>query len=156
MAIEIERKFLVNSIPIKNIDISKRIKQGYIINNKEKTLRIRQSDDDYTITIKGKTTGISRLEFEYPIPKKDADILFNHFCDGIIIHKTRHYVCHKNFTWEIDQFHDQNHGLIIAEIELKHENEQFELPNWVGNEITDDPKYYNMSLSTNPYENWKF
>ena len=70
MAIEIERKFLVNSIPIKNIDISKRIKQGYIINNKEKTLRIRQSDDDYTITIKGKTTGISRLEFEYPIPKK--------------------------------------------------------------------------------------
>jgi len=154
MAIEIERKFLVNSIPIKNIDISKRIKQGYIINNKEKTLRIRQSDDDYTITIKGKTTGISRLEFEYPIPKKDADIIFKHLCNGHIIKKTRHYVCHKSFTWEIDEFHDINHGLIVAEIELKHENEQFELPHWVGKEVTGDLKYNNVNLCTNPYEQW--
>tara|TARA_Y100001970_G_C13603100_1_gene541181 strand:- start:35 stop:505 length:471 start_codon:yes stop_codon:yes gene_type:complete len=155
MAIEIERKFLVKKLPINKISISKNIKQGYIVNDMHKVIRVRSIANKYFVTIKGNTIGISRLEFEYPIPKKDAIDMFNHLCNPNIIEKTRHYVMHDENTWEIDEFHGLNQGLIVAEIELDSDDEKFKLPKWVGNEVTSDSRYYNMNLTTNPYLNWK-
>jgi adenylate cyclase len=155
MAVEIERKFLVKTIPSKEISISREIKQGYIINEKHNIVRVRREDDNYFVTIKGNTIGITRLEFEYPIPRKDAEKMFNNLCGHNFIEKTRHYVHNAGHTWEIDEFHGKNQGLIVAEIELESEDETFQCPDWVGEEVSHDPRYYNMNLTTGPYENWK-
>ena len=146
MAIEIERKFLVKRIPKNKIKYSHYIKQGYIFSDKQKVIRVRQKMDDFFITIKGNKTRLSRFEFEYKIPKNDANQLFKNFCEKKIIEKTRHYVEHKGHTWELDVFHDKNKGLIVAEIELESEDEAFYLPDWVDQEVTDQDKYYNMNL----------
>ena len=154
MAIEIEKKFLVKKIPKNNIKYSHYIKQGYIVSDKQKVIRVRQKEDDYFITIKGNKIGISRFEFEYPIPQPDAEDLFESFCEKGLIEKTRHYIDYKNHTWELDVFHGENKGLIVAEIELKSESEKFSLPNWIGNEVTSEAKYYNMNLINDPFKNW--
>tara|TARA_B100001559_G_scaffold240221_1_gene203233 strand:- start:20 stop:511 length:492 start_codon:yes stop_codon:yes gene_type:complete len=154
MAIEIERKFLIKRIPKDKIEYSHYIKQGYIVSDKHKAIRIRQKKDDFFITIKGNKTGISRFEFEYKIPKNDADQLFKNFCKESIIEKTRHYIKHKGHTWELDVFHGENEGLIVAEIELKSEEETFSLPDWVDYEVTFQEKYYNMNLIKIPFKNW--
>ena len=154
MAIEIERKFLVKRIPKNKIKYSHYIKQGYIFSDKQKVIRVRQKMDDFFITIKGNKTRLSRFEFEYKIPKNDANQLFKNFCEEKIIEKTRHYVEHKGHTWELDVFHDKNKGLIVAEIELESEDEAFYLPDWVDQEVTDQDKYYNMNLIKKPFKNW--
>ena len=154
MAIEIERKFLVKKIPKDKIENSHYIKQGYVISDRHKVIRIRQKRDDFFISIKGNKTGISRFEFEYKIPKNDADQLFKNFCKEGIIEKTRHYIKHKGHTWELDVFHGDNDGLIVAEIELKSELEAFSLPDWVDKEVTHQEKYFNMNLLRNPYSMW--
>jgi adenylate cyclase len=155
VAVEIERKFLVKVIPSNEIIVSKNIKQGYIVNDKHQVVRVRKKGDEYFVTIKGNTIGLSRLEFEYPIPKEDADDMFKHLCGCDIIEKTRHYVHYAGHTWEIDEFHGRNQGLIVAEIELGSEREKFELPDWIGNEVTQDLRYYNMNLTTLPFLDWK-
>tara|TARA_B100000963_G_C22485064_1_gene606506 strand:- start:110 stop:577 length:468 start_codon:yes stop_codon:yes gene_type:complete len=154
MAIEIERKFVVKKIPNDEIKYSHYIKQGYIISDREKVIRVRQKKDHFFITIKGNKTGISRYEFEYKIPKKDADQLFKNFCKEGIIEKTRHYIEHKGHTWELDVFHGENEGLIVAEIELESEKETFSIPNWVAKEVTNEEKYLNVNLMSNPYNMW--
>tara|TARA_B100000214_G_scaffold370732_1_gene345868 strand:+ start:745 stop:1218 length:474 start_codon:yes stop_codon:yes gene_type:complete len=154
MAIEIERKFLVKTIPVNKIKKSKIIKQGYLVNSKEKVVRIRTKGSDHYLTIKGNTIGLSRLEFEYSIPEQDAKEIFEHLCKSKIIEKTRHYVNHKNHIWEIDEFHGKNQGLVVAEIELSSEKEIFDLPEWIGDEVTQDPRYYNMNLNEYPYLDW--
>ena len=154
MAIEIERKFLVKRIPEDKIKYSHNIKQGYVISDKQKVIRIRKKTNDFFITIKGNKTGISRFEFEYKIPENDANQLFENFCNEGIIEKTRHYIEHKGHTWELDVFHGENEGLIVAEIELKSEEETFSLPEWVDQEVTDQDKYYNMNLIAKPFKNW--
>ena len=154
MAIEIERKFLVKRIPKDKIKYSHHIKQGYVVSDKHKVVRVRKKMDDFFITIKGNKTGLSRFEFEYQIPEDDAERLFKNFCNEGIIEKTRHYIEHKEHTWELDVFHGENEGLIVAEIELKSESEKISLPNWIGNEVTSDAKYYNMNLINNPFKNW--
>ena len=154
MAIEIERKFLVKRIPKNKIEYSYYIKQGYIVTDKNKAVRIRQKKNDFFITIKGNKTGISRFEFEYKIPKNDANQLFKDFCKEGIIEKTRHYVKHKGHIWELDVFHGENEGLVVAEIELKSEEEIFSLPDWVDKEVTHQEKYLNMNLLSNPYNMW--
>lgn len=154
MAIEIERKFLVKRIPEDKIKYSHNIKQGYVVSDKQKVIRIRKKMNDFFITIKGNKTGISRFEFEYKIPENDANQLFENFCNEGIIEKTRHYIEHKGHTWELDVFHGKNEGLIVAEIELKSEEETFSLPEWVDQEVTDQDKYYNMNLITKPFKNW--
>ena len=154
MAIEIERKFLVKRIPEDKIKYSHNIKQGYVVSDKQKVIRIRKKMNDFFITIKGNKTGISRFEFEYKIPENDANQLFENFCNEGIIEKTRHYIEHKGHTWELDVFHGENEGLIVAEIELKSEEETFSLPEWVDQEVTDQDKYYNMNLITKPFKNW--
>ena len=154
MAIEIERKFLVKNIPRHEIQYSHKIRQGYIAKNKDRVIRIRQKENDYFITIKGNKIGISRFEFEYPIPKVDAEILLENFCQDDLIEKTRHYIKNKGHTWELDVFHGNNEGLIIAEIELESEDQVFHIPSWTDSEVTDQEKYYNMNLVENPYSMW--
>ena len=154
MAIEIERKFLVKRIPEDKIKYSHNIKQGYVVSDKPKVILIRKKMNDFFITIKGNKTGISRFEFEYKIPENDANQLFENFCNEGIIEKTRHYIEHKGHTWELDVFHGKNEGLIVAEIELKSEEETFSVPEWVDQEVTDQDKYYNMNLITKPFKNW--
>ena len=154
MAVEIERKFLVKIIPSNKISVSKKIKQGYIVKEKHQVVRVRKKGDEHFLTIKGNTIGLSRLEFEYGIPKEDANDMFEYLCGNSTIEKTRHYVEHEGHVWEIDEFHGKNQGLIVAEIELESVDESFQLPDWAGNEVSHDPRYYNMNLTKDPYENW--
>ena len=155
MAIEIERKFLVKERPFAMAKRSLKINQGYILNEKSKVIRVREKGDDYFLTIKGNNIGISRLEYDFPISKDDAEELIIHFCKTTLIEKTRHYVEHKGHTWEVDEFHGTNDGLIVAEIELESEDEKFEIPNWIGQEVTQDERYYNMNLAVHPYTSWE-
>ena len=155
MAIEIERKFLVKERPFAMAKKSLKINQGYILNEKSKVIRVREKGDDYFLTIKGNNIGISRLEYDFPISKDDAEELIIHFCKTTLIEKTRHYVEHKGHTWEVDEFHGTNDGLIVAEIELESEDEKFEIPNWIGGEVTQDERYYNMNLAVHPYTSWE-
>ena len=155
MAVEIERKFLLDTIPQSEISKSKIVKQGYMFNNERQVVRVRSMDQDYFLTIKSSTKGLSRLEFEYAISEEDARDMFQHLCGSNVIEKTRHYIEHKNHLWEVDEFHGKNQGLIVAEIELESEDETFQRPDWVGDEVSHDPRYYNMNLTKAPYENWK-
>ena len=154
MAVEIEKKFLIKHIPYEQITYSQKIKQGYIVKDRSKVIRIRKKNNQYFITIKGNKIGLSRFEFEYSIPKKDGEILLNDFCKDGFIKKTRHYVTFKKHTWEIDEFHEENKGLIVAEIELRSENENFKIPDWILKEVTNDSKYYNMNLLQRPFKAW--
>jgi len=154
MPVEIERKFLVDTIPSHQISRSKIVKQGYMVNDEHQVVRVRSMDNDHFLTIKSNSKGLSRLEFEYQIPKEDAMDMFEHLCGSGIIEKTRHYIETPNHTWEIDEFHGRNQGLVVAEIELESEDEQFDIPEWIGEEVSDDPRYYNMNLVANPYEVW--
>ena len=154
MAIEIERKFLVKERPFAMAKRSLKINQGYILNEKSKVIRVREKGDDYFLTIKGNNIGISRLEYDFPISKEDAKELIFHFCKTTLIEKTRHYIEHKGHTWEVDEFHGKNNGLIVAEIELESEDEKFEIPDWVGEEVTQDDRYYNMNLAIRPFTSW--
>ena len=154
MPVEIERKFLVDTIPSHQISRSKIVKQGYMVNDEHQVVRVRSMDNDHFLTIKSNSKGLSRLEFEYQIPKEDAMDMFEHLCGSGIIEKTRHYIETPNHTWEIDEFHGRNQGLVVAEIELESEDEQFDIPEWIGEEVSDDPRYYNMNLMANPYEVW--
>ena len=137
MAIEIEHKFLVNmelwkaEKPHRSIEI----KQAYIFSDENKTIRVRTSDEKGYITIKGKSVGASRLEFEYEIPITDAAALIKNFCFETI-EKTRHLIKYKNHLWEVDEFKGKNKGLIIAEIELESESELYDKPIWVGENVT--------------------
>ena len=154
MPVEIERKFLVNTIPSQQIHRSKKVKQGYMVHDEHQVVRVRSMDNDHFLTIKSNSKGLSRFEFEYQIPKEDAMDMFEHLCGSGIIEKTRHYIETPNHTWEIDEFHGRNQGLVVAEIELESEDEQFDIPEWICEEVSDDPRYYNMNLMANPYEVW--
>jgi adenylate cyclase len=154
MAIEIERKFLVKSDEWKKNGLSIKVRQCYLSTDPNKTVRVRIVGGCSYITIKGKTNGISRKEFEYEIPNSDAEALFE-LCDGPILEKTR-YTLYSGTAlwWSIDVFHGVNEGLVIAEIELDHEDQGFIIPNWVGEEVSHDPRYYNSNLINNPYTTW--
>ncbi|MCJ0742382.1 CYTH domain-containing protein [Pedobacter montanisoli] len=155
MAIEIEHKYLVNLDIWKNIipDKSVEIRQAYLQTDPEKTIRIRTKDKSGFITIKGKTVGASRLEFEYEIPIADANELINAFCSNLI-EKTRHIVTHDSNIWEVDEFKGLNEGLIVAEIELTSEDEKYSIPNWLDKNVTDDPRYTNSNLTIKPFKAW--
>jgi adenylate cyclase len=154
--IEIERKFLVKSEEFKTISFSKNeIAQGYLNSNPERTVRVRIKGNHGYLTIKGKgnETGMSRLEWEKEIPIDEAKMLLN-LCESGVISKMRYEVKFGNHVYEVDMFFGENEGLIIAEIELESEDEAFEKPNWLGDEVTNNEKYYNSYLSKNPYKNW--
>lgn len=155
MAQEIERKFLLKNQNWKAFsDSGTEIKQGYLSTEKERTVRIRIRGDKGILTIKGATVGMSRLEFEYEIPIFDARELIL-LCKKPIIEKTRFLLKADELTWEIDIFSGENKGLEIAEVELNTENQTVNLPDWIGEEVTSDSRYYNSNLVKNPFKNWK-
>jgi len=156
MGIEIERKFLVNKDKWNLVSKPKKdfYRQGYLYSDSNKTIRVRQTNDKGYITIKGSVIGLSRTEFEYEIPKAEAEELLNQFSVSELI-KVRYKILFKNKVWEVDEFLGDNLGLIVAEIELEHENEQFEMPDWIVNEVTGINKYYNSILATFPFSKWK-
>lgn len=153
MAIEIERKFLVTDCSWKN-GTGSTLRQGYLSRDPQRIVRVRLTDTAAWLTIKGVTTGTTRLEFEYPIPCPDAAEMLA-LCDGPLLEKTRYRVEHRGHGWDVDEFHGENDGLIVAEVELKSETEHVELPPWIGLEVTNDPRYFNSSLTRTPYRDWK-
>lgn len=155
MGVEIERKFLLrNRDWFARIYSSARIRQGYLANEADVTVRIRTVGNEAWLTIKGPARGMSRPEFEYPIPRADAEQMLANLCRKPLIEKTRYWLNHGDHTWEIDVFEGDNTGLVVAEVELDTVDEDVELPSWVGKEVTDDPRYLNASLVKRPYRQW--
>lgn len=156
MAKEIERKFLVKGNFKDQAFRTIRIVQGYLNSDPERAVRIRIQDEEALLTIKGigNETGVSRFEWERVIPVLDAESLLK-ICEPGIIEKTRHLVKLGIHTFEVDEFSGANDGLVIAEIELSDEKEDFERPDWLGQEVTGIEKYYNAMLIRNPYKHWK-
>lgn len=154
MGKEIERKFLVtdNSYPKEN---SIHIRQGFLTTDAERMVRIRIKGDVAFLTIKSGSFNTVRQEFEYPIPLKDAKKLLDTVCIKPIIEKIRYRIQAGNLTWEVDEFRGENKGLVIAEVELESENQEIKIPDWIGEEVTGNPKYYNIYLVENPYNTWK-
>lgn len=153
MAQEIERKFLMTDLACIAGMSGFRWRQAYLSRVPERTVRVRIGNNSAFLTVKGKPHGAVRDEFEYPIPVADAELLLL-MCDGVIVDKTRYLVDHAGHTWEVDVFHGDNEGLVVAEIELATEDEAFELPAWVGAEVTDDYRYQNSALSETPFKSW--
>ena len=154
MGIEIERKFLVKGISWQTVaGEGKECRQGYLLSNRENTVRVRILGDRAFLTIKGKTNGISRAEFEYEIPVDDARELLDQ-CGEAIVEKTRYFIGHGGMVWELDVFAGKNEGLVMAEIELESESQLFEVPFWVGEEVSGDPRYYNGALARRPFGTW--
>ena len=154
--IEIERKFLVTSDSYKKEAFSqKRIIQGYLNSDPERTVRIRIKENQAFLTVKGisNTTGMSRFEWEKEIPVDEAEKLLL-LCEKGVIDKSRFEVKSGAHTYEVDEFYGENEGLVMAEIELQSETEYFEKPNWLGKEVTNDKRYYNSYISKNPYKTW--
>ncbi|HFQ61048.1 MAG TPA: CYTH domain-containing protein [Epsilonproteobacteria bacterium] len=154
MGIEIERKFLIDTDKLPHLSNGYTIKQGYIQTVDHTTVRVRIRNQDSFLTIKGKSEGASRLEFEYPIPLQDANDMLDALCQSSLIEKTRYLVEHGGHTWEVDIFEGSNKGLVVAEVELESEEEAFTLPSWVTKEVTYDIRYFNSNLVENPYTNW--
>ena len=154
MAIEIERKFLVRGDGWRAGAEATVYKQGYLAVNPGCSVRVRLGGEQAWLTIKGASKGLARQEFEYPIPPGDAEALLG-LCLPGVISKTRYVLTHGLHSWEIDEFHGDNAGLLLAEIELQREDEVFERPEWLGEEVSNDPRYYNAALSARPYCEWK-
>ncbi len=155
MAIEIERKFVIDQAAWVPRDGGIHFRQGYLNSQKERVVRVRIEGDIAKLTIKGLTSGVTRSEFEYPIPVDDAAILLDQLCEQPLIDKHRHKEVHVGKTWEIDVFHGPNEGLVVAELELASEDEKFERPAWVVAEVSGDARYFNSNLLKNPYCRWK-
>ncbi|STR44830.1 CYTH domain-containing protein [Iodobacter fluviatilis] len=153
MAIEIERKFLLsNEDWRKEVHQSSRIAQGYLSSDPDRVVRVRLRAEQGFITIKGKTAGIERIEFEYEIPFADAEALLA-LCPNTL-DKTRHLIDFAGYIWEIDEFHGENAPLIIAELELPASDASYTKPVWADEEVSDDPRYFNSYLSEHPYSSW--
>jgi adenylate cyclase len=154
MALEIERKFLIDINKLEKLENGYAIKQAYIQTKDNTTVRVRLKGDEAFLTIKGESVGATRAEYEYSIPVVDANEMLDKLCAKPIVDKTRYLVKHKKNIWEIDIFHKDNDGLIVAEVELESEDELVELPEWIVKEVTGQAKYYNSNLLEYPYSQW--
>ena len=154
MAKEIERKFLVKDDAWRALAQDTHYRQGYLNSVKERTVRIRTINDKAFLTIKGPTIGVTRQEYEYEIPHADCVQMLEHLAEKPIIEKNRYKIPHEGLIWEIDEFLGVNAGLIVAEVELSDENQVFNKPEWIGEEISADPRYFNSNLVKNPYTTW--
>jgi adenylate cyclase len=153
MAKEIERKFLVRGEAWRALATGVEYRQGYLSTVKERTVRVRTVGRKGFLTVKGITIGASRLEFEYEIPTADADALLE-MCEQPLVEKSRYKIPQGDLVWEIDEFAGVNRGLIVAEIELTSEDQAFALPDWIGAEVTGDPRYFNSNLIAHPFTTW--
>jgi len=153
MNIEIERKFLLKNNSWKENAIGIHYAQGYLNQARENTVRVRIAGEKAFLTIKSKSKGISRQEFEYEIPRKDAQELLK-LSQTPIVEKIRYKIEYAGKCWEVDEFLGKNKGLVVAEIELDAENETFEKPEWIGKEVSDDKRYFNSHLARKPFSEW--
>lgn len=156
MANEIERKFLVKReswTPPAEGGVNYR--QGYLSVEPARTVRVRIAGDNAFITVKGITSGIERMEFEYPIPVRDAGTMLDVLCVRPLVEKVRYRVPFAERVWEVDDFLGDNEGLLLAEVELPDRGAAVTLPAWIGKEVSGDPRYFNSNLAANPYSRWK-
>ncbi|MEJ6480406.1 CYTH domain-containing protein [Nostoc punctiforme UO1] len=154
MAKEIERKFLVKGDSWRGLVEGSVYRQGYIATQDKAAVRIRIVGEKSYLTIKGRSIKYSRLEFEYPIPVEDAQEMLEALCERPFIEKTRYKIQSGGWIWEIDEFDGVNKGLILAEVELTDENQEIELPSWIGQEVSDDSRYFNSNLVKHPFSQW--
>ena len=155
MAKEIERKFLVKGDAWRELAEGVAYRQGYLNSRKERTVRIRTVGEKAFLTVKGPTKGVTRTEFEYEIPYEDCLAMLEELAEKPIIEKKRYHIPAGPYVWEVDEFFGVNEGLILAEIELPSEDAVFEKPDWIGEEVSGDARYFNSSLVANPYSVWK-
>ncbi len=154
MGKEIERKYLVQGDGWKAGARGVVYRQGYLSSVKERVVRVRTIEDKGFLTIKGITKGISRSEFEYEISAADADLMLDHICEKPLIEKKRYKIPFGGLVFEVDEFFGENAGLVVAEVELDDEKRKPELPDWVGDEVSGDPRYFNSNLIKLPYTKW--
>lgn len=154
MGREIERKFLLAGDDWRSLGKGIHYRQGYLNSSRERTVRVRTINEKGFLTIKGITVGATRIEYEYEIPKEECNAMLDELVEKPIIEKRRYKVDYKGLTWEIDEFFGENQGLIVAEVELESENQKFEKPQWIGKEVTGDPRYFNSNLIHHPYGKW--
>jgi adenylate cyclase len=156
MPLEIERKFLVCGDDWRSQTESRALlRQGYLSSGERCSIRVRLAAEQAWLSLKAKRSGMTRLEYEYPILYSDAEEILEELCGGPLLEKYRHRLSFGAYVWEIDEFLGENAGLIVAEIELPYEEAAFERPAWLGEEVTDDVRYYNFNLAERPYRSWK-
>ena len=154
MGQEIERKFLVKGTAWKGQAAGTLYRQGYLSSVKERTVRVRIAGEKAFLTIKSLNKGVTRTEFEYPVPVDDAAAMLDGLCERPLIEKTRYVLPSGGFTWEIDEFHGDNDGLVVAEVELQRADDKPPLPEWVGEEVSSDARYFNSNLVKKPFKTW--
>ena len=155
MALEIERKFLLRDDSWRaQVQLSEPMRQGYLSRDEHSAIRVRITGEQAHINVKHSLDGIHRLEYEYDIPLDDADEMLDKVAQRPLIEKTRHEIKIGAHTWEIDEFFGDNAGLIVAEIELGDADEAFERPPWLGEEVSQDTRYFNSNLAVHPYKRW--
>ena len=155
MSKEIERKFLIINDDWKALPSqSEKYIQGYFVTNEKCSIRVRIAEDSASINIKSATLGVTRSEYDFPVPVNDAREMLQNLCVRPLIEKIRHKINYDNHIWEVDVFSGENEGLIVAEIELDSADEIFSKPGWIGEEVSDDPRYYNVCLVEHPYKTW--
>jgi len=154
MAKEIERKFLLANDQWRTLATGVHYRQGYLHSSKNCTVRVRIAGEKGFLTIKGATIGFGRNEYEYTIPVEEAEAMLNDLCLQPQIEKIRYTIPFAGFLWEVDEFLGVNLGLVVAEIELDHEEQSFPKPHWVGQEVTGDTRYYNAALCSHPFIKW--
>jgi adenylate cyclase len=154
MGQEIERKFLVKSEAWRALGKPTPIRQGYLASHPGPTVRVRIAGEQAWLTIKSPNAGVARSEFEYAIPLADASEMLETLCGRPLLDKQRTHIEMGEVTWEVDEFFGENLGLIVAEVELESEGQVVALPEWIGEEVTGDSRYYNSSLLTNPFSRW--
>ena len=154
MGKEIERKFLVKDNAWRELAAGTKYRQGYLNSAKERVVRVRTIDGKGYLTIKGITSGATRAEYEYEIPVAEAEAMLDELCEKPLIEKNRYKIDYGKLIWEVDEFFGENQGLIVAEVELESEDQDYEKPGWIGDEVTGDPKYFNSNLIINPYLKW--
>ena len=154
MVTEIERKYLVKTLDFLGDCKGKRLSQGYVYESEVCLARIRLSNENAWFTLKGKTSGLERDEFEYQIPLEDARQILKKFCKVRIVYKTRYEYVYDDICWDIDVFHGENEGLCLAEVELERADQTFIIPTWLDKEVSYDARYFSSQLARNPYKNW--
>lgn len=154
MGIETERKYLVKGDDWKKQGKGQFYQQGYLSSHPDRTVRVRTAGNSGYLTIKGRTTGASRSEYEYPIPYPDAQEMLDQLCEKPIIKKIRYRIDYKGLVWEVDEFQGENRGLVVAEVELTDEQQLVVLPDWVDREVTAEARYYNANLVSHPFSQW--
>jgi adenylate cyclase len=154
MGVEIERKFLLRGDAWMSLGEPVFFRQGYLSSHKDRVVRVRIEGDRAVLTVKGRNAGATRGEWEYPIPMDDAAELLDRLCEQPLIEKYRRRIAFAGNVWEVDEFLGANAGLVVAEIELQSEDQQFDQPDWIGEEVTDDLRYLNSSLIKHPFSAW--